>query len=119
MCKFLCNEGCIHELVCTRLSATGGVYNCEHYMNTVAGLFTVKSLVDFLFSHNEYVALHEIEDDHHYRTVWEGMAWEIPIEYEKTFVEKFFGAIPETISKADTINILLKSPKKNMGECNE
>lgn len=116
MPKYLCNEDCIHKLVCTRLSATGGVYNCEHYMNTILTKFTVKSLVDLIFSHNEIVAIWEKEDSHHDKLVWKGMGWEIPIQYEKAMVDRIFGCIPESIFDADTINIRLKSNEEDKGD---
>lgn len=75
----------------------------------------VKDLVDVIFSHNEIVALWSNEDPwgedtdkNHYYKQWKGMGWEIPERFTNREVIRIFGCIPESISDADTINILIK-----------
>lgn len=69
--------------------------------------FTVGDTVDRLFSHNEVIALwYDKPDDKDYSyLLWRGMAWEIPEEYRNLAFLRIKGIVPETIDKADTINI--------------
>ena len=69
----------------------------------------IGNAVDTLFSHNEIIALwHEKpEVKHRSYLLWRGMAWNIPKEYKSLRLIKFFGTVPEKISEADTINILV------------
>lgn len=68
----------------------------------------VKDLIDTIISHNEIVGIWERRKNKEERydvLLWRGMAWDIPKEYlDRTFL-KIFGTVPESITKADTVNI--------------
>ena len=73
----------------------------------------VKDLIDTIFSHNEIIAIWENREDDgncfHY-LLWRGMAWDLkekqPNLYNSRF-QRIFGTIPQSITQADTINILI------------
>ena len=68
----------------------------------------IKDWIDNIFSHNEIIALWETlyDDDLSYHSlIWRGEAWRLPEEYKSYEAINIFGTIPETIIKADTINI--------------
>lgn len=79
----------------------------------------VKDLIDKVIGHNEIVAIWERrkgEEGRYHFFLWQGMAWEIPDEYlNRTFL-KIFGTVPDSILKADTVNIavtpIVKSAKE-------
>lgn len=74
---------------------------------------TVGAAIDKLFSHNEMIALwHDnAEDKDHSYLLWRGEAWKLPKMYENLPVIRFKGIIPESITRADTINILVDVPE--------
>ena len=71
---------------------------------------TVDEAIDTFFSHNELIALwilmtDESGNSYHYK-IYYGEAWRLPTHYRNTLMcTKFFGTIPETVDKGDTINI--------------
>ena len=72
----------------------------------------VGDLIDKVFSHNEIVALwyeeEPTEDVRYDKQIWRGMAWDIPKVYKECKFIKIFGAVPESIVEADTINIRIE-----------
>lgn len=69
----------------------------------------LKEAVDLIFSHNEIIALWEIDksDKSYSNRVWKGMAWDIPNKYLDCNNWRIFGTIPESIVDADILNIRL------------
>lgn len=69
----------------------------------------VGTLPDNLFSHNSLIALwYDKPDDKGYsHLLWRGMAWDIPEEYKELRLIEIMGIIPESIDKADAINLLV------------
>ena len=68
----------------------------------------VRDIIGPIISHNEIVSIWEVvnsEDGCYHQQLWHGMAHQIPTEYLVKPFSRIFGTIPETISKADTINI--------------
>lgn len=61
--------------------------------------------IDNIFSHNEIVAIWKKIDEYDGTNVWEGMAWNLPEQYKGVEKWRIFGLIPESILKADVINI--------------
>ena len=61
--------------------------------------------IDVIFSHNEIIAVWERINEQEHEMKWRGMAWELPDKYKNIIDWKIFGIVPETINKADTINI--------------
>lgn len=62
---------------------------------------------DTIIPHNSIVAIwREIDDYGTSELLWTGMAWEIPSKYKGLKFKRIFGTVPETIVKADAINIL-------------
>lgn len=78
---------------------------------SIKPVLKVKDCLDYIFSHNELVAIWTMAEDEDHITckqmLWSGMAHSIPVDYlDKTFI-RIFGTIPEEIYQADTINILI------------
>jgi hypothetical protein len=69
----------------------------------------VGDTVDKLFSHNEIIALwyDKPNDRDGSYFLWRGEAWRLPENYKPLRLLRFFGTVPERISEADTINILV------------
>ena len=69
----------------------------------------VGEAIDTLFSHNEIISLwyNMPNDKDHSFLLWKGEAWNLPEKYKEQRVIKFKGIIPETISEADTLNMLI------------
>lgn len=67
----------------------------------------IREAIDYIFSHNEIVALWEINpaDAHYSNRIWKGMAWEIPDNFLDCENWKIFGTIPNSIVEADVLNI--------------
>lgn len=66
--------------------------------------------IDTIISHNESIALWinvKDEDNYYKRMVWSGMAHELPDYLLDVKVDRIFGTIPESIMKADRLNILI------------
>ena len=65
--------------------------------------------IDSIFSHNEIIALWEIDklDKNYSNRIWKGMAWDIPDKYRDCKNWRIFGAIPDSIFDADILNIRL------------
>jgi hypothetical protein len=87
-------------------------YNCKERLSYI----TVKDLIDTLISHNDIIALWgendpwgEDEDKNHSYLLWKGMGWNIPNNLSNLEVIRIVGTIPESITEADTINILIKN----------
>ncbi len=71
----------------------------------------VKEAIDTLFSHNEEISLwydKQNEEGHYSSRLWKGIAWVLPDKYKGLQMLRIFGTIPEHISEADTINLLVK-----------
>lgn len=68
----------------------------------------VGNIIDTIISHNAVVAIWVDEDNHTSKRLWQGMGWAIPQEYKKLTFKRIFGAVPESIYEADTINILVE-----------
>lgn len=70
---------------------------------------TVQSLVDVLFSHNELIALWVEEPDGlHSKRIWKGEAWKLSEPHSQYDFVRIFGLIPDSITTADYINILVE-----------
>lgn len=69
----------------------------------------LRKAVDLIFSHNEIIALWEIDksDKNYSNRIWKGMAWDIPDKYLDCKNWRIFGTIPESIADADILNIRL------------
>ena len=68
----------------------------------------VRDIIGPIISHNEIVSIWEVvyeEANSYHQQLWHGMAHQIPKEYLIRPFSRIFGTIPESISKADTINI--------------
>ena len=65
--------------------------------------------IDTVFSHNEIVQIHKPDTEHTCISQWRGMAHQLPKEYHNCEDWRIFGCIPDTIDKADAINILIRS----------
>lgn len=68
-------------------------------------------LIDVIFSHNSIIALHEERSEEEGRPMyeaWRGMAHELPEQYKQRKFLRIFGSIPDSITRADTINILVE-----------
>ena len=74
----------------------------------------VGDVVDKLFSHNEIISLWvEVKEEIIFkRLIWNGMAWNIPENLKQCNFEKIFGTIPQQITQADVINIVITSSKE-------
>ena len=68
----------------------------------------VKDLViDKIISHNEIVSIWKPLDSSASKEIWHGMAHEMPGSIMNLPFDRIFGTIPESITQADTINILI------------
>lgn len=69
----------------------------------------VSDAIDTMFSHNEIIALwyDRPKDGDHSYLLWRGEAWRLPKKYKDQRILRFKGIIPEKISEADTINLLV------------
>ena len=74
----------------------------------------IRNAIGKLFGSNEIIALWVKTNKWYRALLWRGSAWKLPSEYKKLKIQRFFGTIPETICKADTINILIKSKSINV-----
>ena len=81
----------------------------SNHENLIEWPISIKKSIDCLYSHNEIVALwyQPISDIRSYKMFYYGMAWAIPDRYHDMEIIKIFGCIPESIDKADTINLLI------------
>lgn len=70
------------------------------------GINKIIQLVDTVISHNEIIAIWCVETKQTSKLLWRGQAWKMPDEYKGLRFVRIFGAIPEKITEADTINIL-------------
>ena len=98
---------------------------CEHFkdLNRFVDLpCKVKDLIDAIISHNEIVGIWERRKSKEGRysvLLWQGMAWDIPEEYlDRTFL-KIFGTVPESITEADNVNILVTPILKSVEEAEQ
>lgn len=70
---------------------------------------TIEGAVDFIFSHNEIVAIWEKRKDDdgfgYSELVWFGMAHEIPNKYLSKTNWKIFGVIANSLCESDRLNI--------------
>ena len=66
-------------------------------------------LIEKIISHNEIVSIWEPLDKSASTEIWHGMAHEIPDSILNLIFDRIFGVIPEYITQADTINILIQS----------
>ena len=84
--------------------------------------YKVKDLIDTIISHNEIVAIWERrknKEGGYHALLWKGMAWDIPEEYlDRTFL-KIFGTVPESITEADNVNILVTPILKSVEEAEQ
>lgn len=108
----------------TVLNKLGEYEDLEEQGRLIKLPISVENVVDKLFSHNEIVALwYKVEKDVTYhKLVWRGMAWDIPKKFKSCGFVKFFGTIPQNISKADVINIevlLTEEAEKALAEMGE
>ena len=82
----------------------------------------VKDLIDKVIGHNEIVAIWERrknKEGGYHALLWKGMAWDIPEEYlDRTFL-KIFGTVPESITEADNVNILVTPILKSVEEAEQ
>ena len=69
----------------------------------------IKKALNKLFSHNEIIALWCETNKGFKVLLWRGEAWKLSEEYKNLRISRIFGTIPETITQADTINILIKA----------
>jgi hypothetical protein len=61
-----------------------------------------------IVSQNETICIWRPIDSSANEALWHGPFWKCPQKYLDTQLDKIFGCIPESIVKADTINILIK-----------
>lgn len=81
----------------------------KEQVNNLSFPCKLEYMIDDIFSHNEIVALWVNEPGKHlHLRVWRGMAWDIPKALKECEFVNIFGVVPETIDKADTINICIK-----------
>lgn len=68
----------------------------------------VKDLIDNIISHNEVVSVWKPLSKQSSEEIWHGMAHAIPSHVANLTFKRIFGTIPEHITQADTINILVQ-----------
>ena len=69
----------------------------------------VKDLLIYdIISHNETVSIWKPIDSSASEQIWHGMAHEMPLNILNLEFKHIFGTIPEYITQADTINILIQ-----------
>lgn len=71
-------------------------------------LVLVKDLIDNIISHNEVVSIWKPLSMQSSEEIWHGMAHAMPAHIANLTFKRIFGTIPECITQADTINILVQ-----------
>ena len=85
--------------------------NCPHFKDRTRFVelpCKVKDLIDKFIGHNEIVGIWEWrkgKEGGYHILLCRGEAWNIPKEYLDRTALKIFGIIPESINRADTVNI--------------
>jgi hypothetical protein len=64
-------------------------------------------IIDKIISHNEIVSIWQPLSKGASKEIWHGMAHEMPGSILNLPFDRIFGTIPESITQADTINILI------------
>ena len=85
---------------------------------------TIRQAIDNMFSHNSIVCLwyqYPKDEKGEYRKLYERtMAWDIPEEFLDCRINKVLGLVSESITKSDTINLLIQLTNKSQkNKCNE